>query len=155
MKIGEAFPSKYIKAADLQGRPVKAVIDSVEITNIGDDEDKLVIYFRGKKKGLVCNVTNARMIEEIMGSDETDEWAGREILLYPTKVDYAGRRVDAIRVDYPDAQRSPQQPQRSTAPVQPPLTILPQTTPKPPVAPIQPADWTDGVPPPTDDDIPF
>jgi len=145
MKLGEAFPSKYLKAADLQGNRVKAVIDSVEITSIGDDDDKLVIYFRGKKKALVCNVTNARMIEEIVGSDETDEWAGREVLLYPTKVDYAGRRVDAIRVDYPDALPR-------NAKTRPPVTILPQPTQN---HNPQPQDWTDSIPPPTDDDLPF
>jgi hypothetical protein len=41
------------------------------------------------------------MIEEISGSDETDDWAGHQIILYPTKVDFSGRRVDAIRVDHP------------------------------------------------------
>lgn len=107
MKIGEAFPSKYLKAADLQGRRVNVTIDSVEMQNIGDDTDKLVIYFKGKEKGFVCNRTNANMIAEICQSEETDDWAGKQILLYTAKVDFQGRRVDAIRVDYPTGQPKP------------------------------------------------
>lgn len=101
MKIGEAFPSKWLKAADLGGRKIGVTIDSVEMANIGDDQDKLVVYFQGQTKGFVLNVTNANMIAEIAGTDETDDWTGVKITLYSTKVDYAGKRVDAIRVDYP------------------------------------------------------
>lgn len=101
MKLSEAFPSKYLKAADLQGRKVSVTIDSIEMANIGDDTDKLVVWLVGKTKGFVLNVTNANMIAEIAGSEETDTWKGIKLVLYPTKVDYQGRRVDAIRVDYP------------------------------------------------------
>lgn len=103
MKLSEAFPSKYLKAADLHGRRVVVTIDSLEMANIGDDTDKLVVYFKGKDKGVVLNVTNANMIAEIAGTEETDEWLGKQIVLYSTKVDFQGRRVDAIRVDYPPA----------------------------------------------------
>ena len=103
MRIGEAFPSKYLKAADLGGRKIGVTIDSVEMANIGDDQDKLVVYFQGKSKGLVLNVTNANMIAEIAGTDETDNWRGVQIALFETKVDYQVRRVPAIRVDYPTA----------------------------------------------------
>ena len=103
MKVGTAFPSKYLKAADLQGREVVVTIDSVEMANIGDDEDKLVVYFQGGKnnKGMVLNRTNANMITEIAGTDETDEWHGVKIKLYSCRVDFQGRRVDALRVDFP------------------------------------------------------
>src|SRR5689334_25343460 len=100
MKVGTAFPSKYLKAADLQGRDVIASIDYCEMANIGDDE-KLVVYFQGKNKGMVLNRTNANMITEIAGTDETDEWQGIKIKLYSCRVDFQGRRVDALRVDFP------------------------------------------------------
>lgn len=102
MNIGAAFPSKYVKAADLgQTRPV-VVIENVTIENVGDDDErKPVVHFRGKSKGLVLNKTNANMIEEICGTPETDLWRGKQITLYVTKVEYAGKRMDGIRVDYP------------------------------------------------------
>lgn len=102
MKIREAFPSKWLKADDLAGNKVTVTIDSAEMTSVSNEEDdKLVIYFRGKKKGFIVNVTNANMIAEITGSEETDDWIGQQITLYSTKVPYGNKRVDAIRVDYP------------------------------------------------------
>jgi hypothetical protein len=68
-----------------------------------DEDDKLVVYFKGAKKGLVLNVTNANMIAEIVGTEEMDEWAGKQIVLYPARVDFKGKRVPAVRVDYPTA----------------------------------------------------
>ncbi len=98
MKIGSAFPSEYLKAADLQGRRVKVVISGLSHEEIGDGV-KAVLHFAGKDKGLVLNKTNANMIAEVLGSDETDDWQGATITLFPTKVEYQGKRVDAIRVD--------------------------------------------------------
>lgn len=58
MRISSAFPSKYIKSTDLQGKQVKAVMSHVETESIGDD-DRPVLYFQNKEKGLVLNKTNA------------------------------------------------------------------------------------------------
>ena len=98
--MNEAFPGQYIKAADLQGKRVAVVIDEVQMEDIGG-EQKPVLHFKGKERGMVLNRTNATMISEILASDETDDWSGGEVVLYSTKVDFQGRRVDAIRVDYP------------------------------------------------------
>ena len=37
MNIGDAFPSKYLKASDLQGREVAVTISHVEMTEIDGD----------------------------------------------------------------------------------------------------------------------
>ena len=47
MKISSAFPSKYLKAADLQGKQVTVVMSHVTMETIGDDE-RPVLYFKGK-----------------------------------------------------------------------------------------------------------
>lgn len=99
MNINNAFPSTYLKAADLQGRRANVTIENVQFEDIGGDE-KPVVYFQNKSRGMVLNKTNANMIAEIANSTETDEWPGVKICLYATKVDFQGRRVDAIRVDY-------------------------------------------------------
>ncbi len=96
MKISSAFPSNYIKASDLQGRPVRVRMNYVKIEKIGDDE-KPVLYFIGKEKALALNKTNANVIA-LMYGDDTDNWAGGEIEIYPTETDFQGKRVDAIRV---------------------------------------------------------
>jgi hypothetical protein len=50
--INEAFPSNYIKAADLKGRQVTVKMDRTEYEMIGHDK-KLILYFVGKDKGMV------------------------------------------------------------------------------------------------------
>lgn len=99
MRVGAAFPSKYLKVADLNGKPVTATIKNVEIEDVGDDE-KPVVYFRegGGKKGLVLNRVNAETITEVCGTDEMDDWPGHRIVLYPDKTSFQGKRVDCIRV---------------------------------------------------------
>lgn len=103
MKIGSAFPGAYLKAADLAGKRVGVVIEKVDMEDIGGDR-KPVVHFKGKDRGLVLNVTNSNSITMIVGSDETDEWPGTRIVLFPSKTDFQGKRVDCIRVDPPQAQ---------------------------------------------------
>lgn len=106
MNINEVFPSKYLKAADLQGRQVTVKIDHAEQELVGDDR-KLILYFQGKEKGLVCNKTNANNIAYLYGPD-TDDWRGCEITLFEAMVDFQGKTVAAIRVRAPQRKTQPQ-----------------------------------------------
>jgi hypothetical protein len=47
MKTSDAFPSRFMKVADLGGKEVAATISSVELEKVGDDQ-KLVAYFKGQ-----------------------------------------------------------------------------------------------------------
>jgi arabinogalactan endo-1,4-beta-galactosidase len=97
--INEAFPSNYIKAADLKGRQVSVKMDRAEYEMIGQDK-KLILYFVGKEKGMVLNKTNASNIAAVYG-DDTDEWRDQEIILFEAMVDFQGKTVPAIRVKGP------------------------------------------------------
>lgn len=99
MNVNEAFPSNYIKAADLQGRQVLVKMDRAEYEMIGNDK-KLILFFEGKEKGMVLNKTNANNIAAIYG-DDTDDWKGAEIVLFEAMVDFQGKTVPAIRVRAP------------------------------------------------------
>jgi len=112
MRVSEAFPSEYLKAADLRDRNVLVVIDHVEMKDIGDDH-KPVLFFQGKDKGMVLNKTNANNIAAAHG-DDTDDWTGKEIVLFPAMVDFQGKTVQAIRVRAPRASDRPK-PQIVTA----------------------------------------
>lgn len=100
MKYTEAFPSKYVKSDDLQGREVQVVIASVNVESMGDGEQKLVLHFQGKTKGMICNRTNADRIAHLYGPD-TDDWVGKEVTLYTEMVNFQGRVTDGIRVKAP------------------------------------------------------
>jgi len=100
MKLGEAFPSAFLKADDLGGRQVTVTIDHADMEVIGQGRDKaskLIIGFRGKEKKLVCNKTNANMIASMYG-DETEGWIGKQITLVAREVEFQGEMVVAIRV---------------------------------------------------------
>ena len=96
--VDEAFPSNWLKAADLNNRTVKVTIDKVIFEEIGQNKDKKpVIYFDKVKKGLVLNVTNARAIESVHGK-QFEGWTGKEIELFSMMVPFQGQNVPAIRV---------------------------------------------------------
>lgn len=97
MNINDVFPSNYLKASDLQGRKLKLTISDVSIEQLGND-NKPVVYFEGKEKGLVLNKTKAQILASAF-SPETDGWKGREIAIYPTKVSFQGQMVDSIGLE--------------------------------------------------------
>lgn len=97
-KIGKLFPSKFLRAEDLDG-DVVLTIRKITIEAIGNDrEEKPVISFRETEKLLALNKTNARSISEVADSDETDDWIGKQVILYPTKVQFRADLVPAIRI---------------------------------------------------------
>jgi hypothetical protein len=115
MKLSEAFPSNILKSEDLQGREVAVVIASAEIEPVGT-ERKLVLTFQGKKKSMICNKTNAGRIA-LMYGDDTEEWIGKEILLFADFVEFQGKSVKGLRIKSP-AKRTPpaqQKPKPSVA----------------------------------------
>jgi hypothetical protein len=105
MNRDELFPSKYIKAADLGGKPLvvtikSAAVEALNNPNGGGQQDKLLLSFVKQPKRLVCNVTNYNSIAELHG-DETSNWPGKRIELYPTKASMGGKSFDAVRVRAP------------------------------------------------------
>ena len=112
VKISDAFPSKYIKASDLGGQNHQLVISNAGMEDVGDDR-RLVLYFQGREKGLVCNKTNGTKIGDAYG-DDTDFWIGKSIVIFPSVTDYQGKEVDCIRVQIPKNDPAQQQPIQPT-----------------------------------------
>ena len=79
MNIHDLFPSKYIKASDLNGQDLDLVIEEVVLETVGGEELPIV-YFEGAQKILVLKPTNGRTIASIYGP-ETDNWIGQSITL--------------------------------------------------------------------------
>jgi hypothetical protein len=103
--IDDIFSSgTYLKASDLVDGESVLTISSVEIVEFtekdGKQRRKPILSFLGTDKKLVCNKTNGLIIGEVYGKN-TDNWAGKPITLYATRVDFGGKLVDAIRVRPP------------------------------------------------------
>jgi hypothetical protein len=100
LKISQLFPSKYVKACDLNGKTVTLTIAKLVIEELGhgaEKERKPVLYFQKATKGFVLNRTNAMTIAGLYG-DESDDWLGKRISIYPTRIRAFGAMQDTIRV---------------------------------------------------------
>jgi len=110
MNINTAFPSKYLKVADLDDKKIRLTIATVEMEKVDTKKpEQPVLYFRGQKKGLVLNVTNKNTLCKIYG-EETDAWAGQPIVLAPKETEYQGDVVPCIRLEKPAAAQTEKKP---------------------------------------------
>lgn len=88
---------------------------------------KWVLHFDGNFKPLVLNSTNIASIERIHG-DETDEWMGKQIVLFNDEnVSFGGEITGGVRVDINRTKRylakgKPEQ-NAPTLPQKPPQSI--------------------------------
>ncbi len=74
MNIDEVYPSKYLRGSDLAGRAATVTIDTVMLETFYDSDTrenvkKPVVYFEGKKKGLVLGRGLAHQVAEMLGPD--------------------------------------------------------------------------------------
>lgn len=105
----DSLPSNWLKAADFE-KPALMTIKRFSVETVGDDK-RPVVWFVESDKGLSLNITNGNMIEEICGTADPSKWAGRKVVLFKTKTDYKGERVDCIRVRAPKPGSVPEAPE--------------------------------------------
>jgi hypothetical protein len=105
MKRDDLFPSKYLKCADLKGKPRVVEIEQAPIETLknpkGEEQKKVVLYFKGAKKALPLNLTNFDAVMDIAGSDETNNWPGTRLELFPATTMMGGKITDCIRIRPP------------------------------------------------------
>lgn len=133
MKLSAAFPSKYLKADDLQGRSFNVQISHYAIEDVGTDDkpqQKPVIYFTNAQKGMVLNRTNGESIGVVLG-DEMDAWRGHILELFPQRVQGPNGMVNAIRCRVVLPQQTMQSPAASLVPRPMMQPAVPPQTPMP------------------------
>jgi len=86
MKVDQLFPTKWLHPEALNGRAVTVTIARVTLEQVHNpttnkDETKPAVAFRGATKLLLLNKTQALAIARILGSGETDDWAGKRVTL--------------------------------------------------------------------------
>ncbi len=147
MKIGQMTTSKYLKGSDVDP-PKLLTFHSFKKENVAKEteppEHKWVAYFDGEEKGLVLNKVNLERAARAMGSDDTDDWIGKPIVVfYDPNVEFGGKLVGGIRV------RAPKAPSQRIAEAQPlqGAALARASIGRGPPPPVEEAD--------TDDDIPF
>lgn len=98
------YPSEYLNAADLLEKSdgeFKATIEKVEIEEVpdttGKKKPKPVLFLKGAKKRLPLPKTCAKRIAQLHGTN-TDDWVGKQIVLFATTCEAFGATVECIRV---------------------------------------------------------
>jgi len=98
VKLHDVFPSQWLAAADVE-QPATVTIRDVTTEEVGRGKElKPVVWFEELDKGLICNKTNWQNIAKLAGSDESDDWRGKQVQLYATLVQFGGEEVNAVRV---------------------------------------------------------
>jgi hypothetical protein len=104
-KTSEMRESKFLKQADVSS-PVLWTVQGCERHNVAKEgaepEHKWCLSFQECDKPLVLNRTNIQLCERVFGSDDTDHWIGKKLVLYvDPNVSYGGELVGGIRVRAP------------------------------------------------------
>lgn len=119
MKRNQAYPSKYFKAADYDDDWKMTVeIELARMEEIGADgkkNEKLVVYFRRVKQGLVCGPTIFDQIAGATGEEDSDDWKGHRVELYRDWTNFQGKQVPCIRIRKPDEPAPKKKPVKKAA----------------------------------------
>ena len=100
MHISKMKQSRYLKTGDVDPE-VLITIKKVLLEKIDDEagEEKWVLYTQEFDKGLVLNWTNIQLIAKALGNEDSDGWAGHQVILYHDEtVMFRGNVVGGIRV---------------------------------------------------------
>ena len=106
MNINDMFPSKYLKADEIE-TDTNLTITTVtqETLGQGDDARTLpIVYFTETEKGLVLNKTNGGKIANATGIDDMRKWVGVKMKLFEDEVEFNGQMRPSIKVRLPKTQ---------------------------------------------------
>ena len=100
-KTSDMIQSKYLKTADVPD-PVIVTVTKVGKVNLAKEdaapEYKWAMRFQEFAKPMVLNSTNIRVAEKVFGSDDTENWIGKEIILFTdANVTFGGELVGGLR----------------------------------------------------------
>lgn len=104
-KTSDMRESKFLKKDDV-GRGTLVTITGCVQKNVAMEgaapELKWCLTFSELDKPLVLNSTNIQLCEQVCGSDDTDRWVGKKIVLYTDpNVSYGGKLIGGIRIRAP------------------------------------------------------
>src|SRR5215510_1147691 len=131
MKLTDVYPSNWMTADDIDGELTVTIRDydpaeqrEFKTPGKATPDSKPVLYFKSPTgtKPLILNKTNWKTIGQVLGSDDCDTWAGKQITLFTTPVESFGEMTMGIRV-------KPQRP-RAAAPNVTKSVLRPQPEPE-------------------------
>lgn len=104
MKAGSMIESKFLKKEDLDYDNGNLVtVTKLDQQNVGladgEEDLKWCMHFKEFAKPMVLNSTNIQLATKALGTDETEEWIGKKLVIYvDDNVSFGGKLVGGIRI---------------------------------------------------------
>lgn len=143
MQVTDMFPARYLRGQDMT-KPILVELNGVELTELRAGPDKpaepaFVLYFkdvssgnpadghgirglmfhRGKGHALVLRKSLAEEINQATATQDTEQWRGKRVVLYPEQRTVARRSVVSIRARAPKTGQQPTAPAPDNPPMPP------------------------------------
>lgn len=101
-RTSDMIDSKYLKQSDVPD-PVIVTISKIGKVNLAKEgeapEEKWAIRFKEFNKPMLLNSTNIKLLEKATGSDDTDDWVGKEVIVFNDEnVTFGGNVVGGLRI---------------------------------------------------------
>jgi hypothetical protein len=99
VRAEDAFPSKFLRSADVKIRPLVVIVSHVEMQLVGQGPDQVrkpVLIFEDEAKPMVLNRTNFEILEGVLG--DSDNWSGHRVKISCGPTKFQGKTVDGLRV---------------------------------------------------------
>jgi hypothetical protein len=104
-KIGEMIESKYLKQSDVEEETEVTIAKVGQINVAREDQEpemKWAVRFTELKKPMVLNSTNIQLLAKACGSEDTEDWLGKKVVIYSDpNVSFGGKLVGGLRVKLP------------------------------------------------------
>lgn len=101
-RVHEMIESKYLRQADVQEDTIVTIRKFGKVNVAQEDqppEEKWAVAFTEFKKPMVLNSTNIQLLEKMFGSDNTDDWVGKQVIVYvDPNVSFGGKIVGGLRL---------------------------------------------------------
>jgi hypothetical protein len=102
MRTSDMIDSKYLKQGDVPDPVIVTIakLGRVNLAKEGDaPEEKWAIRFKEFNKPMLLNATNIKLLEKACASDDTDQWIGKEVILYNDEsVTFGGQVTGGLRI---------------------------------------------------------
>jgi len=100
--INDMLESKYLKQSDVPDDAF-VTIQKIGKKNIAKEDEapdvKWLCQFNEYNKPLILNTTNIQLLAKACESEDTDDWIGKEVILYADpNVSYGGKLVGGLRI---------------------------------------------------------
>jgi len=106
--FNDAWPSRYLTAADVEGKAFTATIASVEFEKMQDGTEKPVAFFEKLQKGVVLNKTKGKFLASLSKSLKFSDWVGLEVQVRAGVTSFKGDEVACIKFERPPAAKAKQ-----------------------------------------------